>query len=490
MSSTTRIHRYTLSVAMGAMIAAGALLPGFAHAETLKEALSKAYRNNPALTGARAAQRATDEGVPLARANGLPDVRVTGQYNELVHRDFPTTTAPRNLTGSGQISVPIYSGGSVKYNVRAAKLNAEAGRHALRGSESSVFSSVVAAYMDVIRDSAIVTFNRQNVNALEVNLQASSDRFEVGDVTRTDVAQSESRLALARADLQNAEAQLIASKENYVALVGSAPDLLESPPVLPGLPDSSEVAVSVALTDNPDIISARKAREAAAYLVKVAKAQASVQVSGIANGSYVDYLKTERALFGTAEPNAKSAVVGAQITVPIYQGGRPAALARQSAAQEAQAAEREVEVERSVISQVRSAYASWRASEQAIVSTRKAVEAAQLSLEGVKAENSAGTRTILDILNAEQEALNARVQLVTAERNAYVAGFTLLAAMGHAEARDLNLDVGTLYDPMVNYRRVSGKWDDADFDPAPRTQAGSTAGVPTQDASTTGAPRP
>ena len=155
---------------------------------------------------------------------------------------------------------------------------------------------------------------------------------------------------------------------------------------------------------------------------------------------------------------------------------------RQSQALQSQSIEQEIEVERNIIAQTRSAYASWQASIQSIESNQKAVEAANLSLEGVRAENSVGSRTILDILNAEQEALNARVQLVSARRNAYVAGFSLLAAMGHAEADDLNLETGALYNPMVNYERVKGKWFDWDFDPAPRSQATRTVDTPAQNA--------
>lgn len=457
-----------------------ALMTAPAGAETLSEALAKAYRTNPTLNGARAQQRANDENVPIEKASGRPDISVQGRYNEEIHRQSPVTTPRRNATATATLSVPLYSGGGVRNAINAAKLRVEAGQNSLRGSESSLFSEVVAAYMDVIRDGAIVSFNRQNVSSLEVNLRASSDRFQVGDVTRTDVAQSESRLSLARADLQNAEAQLISSKERYIALVGSAPEALETPPPLPGLPDSPESAVAVALTDNPDILATQKARNAARYDVKVAKAQAAPRVSAFVSGSYLDYLNSENPLI--TSPSNKDATAGAQITIPLYQGGRPGALARQSVARESQAIEQATEAERSIIAQTRSAYASWRASLQSIESTRKAVEATALSLEGVKAENSAGTRTILDILNAEQEALNARVQLVTAERNAYVAGFTLLAAMGHAEARDLNIDAGPLYDPVVNYKRVRGKWFDYDFDATPKPVATNTRGTATQTA--------
>lgn len=448
--------------------------PGFAG--TLQEALLKAYQTNPTLTAARAGQRATDENVPIQKAAGRPNVGVTAEFQELVVRPANNFVSPhRSASASGSINVPIYSGGAVRNGVKAAKIRIEAGRADLRATEASVFSQTVGAYMDVIRDSAIVALNRANVNVLDVNLQASNDRFEVGDLTKTDVAQSESRLALARSDLQQAEANLITSRENYIALVGEAPDTLEPPPPLPGLPATPDVAVQIALADNPDILAAEQASEAARYDVKAAKAEALPTLSGFTQGSYINYLDEDIL-------NNKQVAVGVTATIPIYQGGRPAAVVRQSQALESQAIETKIATERSVIAQARAAYASWQASLRTIQSSQTAVDATALSLEGVRAENSVGSRTILDILNAEQEALISRVELVSARRNAYVAGFTLLAAMGHAEADDLGLESGVLYDPLTNYDRVKGKWIDWDYDPAPKPVATRTVDTPAQNA--------
>ncbi|HKY81866.1 MAG TPA: TolC family outer membrane protein [Sphingobium sp.] len=477
-------QQFTRRYAATALLLVSSAMAGTAGAETLQGALARAYRANPTLTGARAQQRATNENVPLRKADGRPSLNTRAEFQEIIVKPARSFLAPdRSVNGTATLDVPIYQGGAVRNGVKAAKVRVEAGRADLRGTEASIFSQVVAAYMDVIRDSAIVSLNMANVNVLDVNLQASSDRFEVGDLTRTDVAQSESRLALARSDLQTAEANLIASRENYIALVGSTPDDLQPPPPLPGLPASPETAVQVALTDNPDIASAKKLRDAARYDVKVAKAGVLPTLSGFAQGSYTHYLGSLR---DASDPDPsqtnKQVVAGATLTLPLYQGGRPGAQVRQNQALESRAIEQEIEVERSVIAQTRSAYASWQASLQSIQSNQKAVDAANLSLEGVRAENSVGSRTILDILNAEQEALNAKVQLVSARRNAYVAGFSLLAAMGHAEADDLSLESGALYDPVVNYERVKGKWFDWDFDPAPRPQATRTVDTPPQNA--------
>lgn len=458
------------------------------HATTLQEALAQAYQTNPTLNAARAKLRGTDENVPLAKADGRPSVSVSGTYEEQLHREtnptFGTSIPRRSASGQATLSVPVYQGGIVRNSIRAADKGVEAGQAELRGTESSVFAQVVAAYLDVIADSAVVTFNMQNVRSLEVNLQASTDRFQVGDLTRTDVAQSDTRLALARASLESAQAQLISSKERYIALVGSEPVDLQPPPPLPGLPASPETAVEVALKDNPDLLSAKSTRDAAKYQVNAAKGQIAPRLSGFVRGGYSDYLNSETKLNPAIAPdgNSKSLAAGVQLTVPIYQGGRPGAATRQAVARESQAIEQTVLTERSVIAQTRSAYASWQASLQTIESTRKAVDSGSLSLEGVQAENKAGTRTILDILDSQRDLLNAQVQYVSAQRNAYVAGFSLIAAMGHAEARDLNLEVGTLYDPIAHYRTVRNKLFDFDFGKPAKQVSTSTASTKAQDA--------
>lgn len=470
--------------AAAALLLLTTAMTGPVQAETLQGALAKAYASNPTLTGARAGQRATDENVPIQKAGGRPAVDVTGSYSESILKPTISFTSPqRTVNAQAQLSVPLYSGGAVRNGIKAAKIRVAAGQAGLRGTEASIFSQTVGAYMDVIRDSAIVSLNLANVKVLDVNLQATNDRFEVGDVTRTDVAQSQSRLALARSDLQTAEANLITSRENYIALVGEAPDNLEAPPILPGLPASPETAVQVALRDNPDIVAAQKQREARGYDVKAARAGVLPTVSAFTQAGYTNYLNTlnDGSAGGGSQIN-KQAAAGLQLTLPLYQGGRPAAQVRQNQALESQAMEQEIETERGVIAQTRAAYASWQASVQTIESSQKAVDAASLSLEGVRAENSVGSRTILDILNAEQEALIAKVELVSARRNAYVAGFSVLAAMGHAEADDLGLDSGTLYDPMVNYDRVKGKWFDWDYDPAPKPVATRTVDSAPQNA--------
>jgi outer membrane protein len=466
------------------LLASACLAATPAAADTLKEALTKAYYDNPSLEAARASQRATDENVVIERADALPSVNGTATVTEFLYDSDSGPGPARQFTSQASASLPIYSGGGTRNAIRAAQTRVLAGRADLRGTESDLVTAVVATYMDVIRGEALVALSRNNVEVLEVNLQATSDRFEIGDLTRTDVAQSESRLALARGDLESAEATLIAAREDYIALVGDAPDALQPPPPLPGLPADVETAVDAALESNPDLLAARERAKAAGYDIEVAGASRLPQVSVFVGGNYNDYLGSiPGALAPVLSNSTSSATAGVRATLPIYQGGRPAAFERQAQARSSAALEQVVAAERNVIADVRSAFSSWRAANAIIASSQTAVEAASLSLEGVRAENTVGNRTILDILDAQQELLRAQVQLVTARRNAYVAGFSLVAAMGRAEARDLGLgDEGPLYDPAENYDRVRGIiWDWAS-DPDPVTQSTRTVDIPAADA--------
>lgn len=455
-----------------------------AQAESLRDALVSAYQTNPTLEAARAQQRATDENVPIARAAGLPSLSTTETYVKNLKQSENSLTAPSKIfTADAQLGVPVYSGGAVKNRIKAAKIRVDAGQADLRGTEASVFSQVVAAYMDVIRTEAIVGLNRKNVAVLKTNLEATNDRFEIGNLTRTDVAQSQSRLATAQSDLLTAEANLAAARETYIRFVGRAPVALDPPPPLPNLPGNANDAAMIALDANPDIIAAHERSRAAEKDIDVAGAGRLPTVRLFGQGTYNNYFDTlARGIVSAAVSQTDtSAQAGVQVSIPVFQGGLPAAQRRQAQATASATLEQEISTERDVIAQVRSAFTSYVASNDLIRSSQVAVDAATLSLEGVRAENSVGRRTILDILNAEQELLNAQVTLVTARRNAYVAGFTLLAAMGRAEARDLNLDGGMLYDPNVNYERVRGKFFDWDDDKAPVARSTRTVDTPVQD---------
>ena len=477
-------HRRRLILWAGA---AGLAFAGQARADDLRGALASAYASNPTLAAARDALRATDAGVPLARSAALPSLSGVAQETEYVKQsalNLETENMPRMLSLSAAASLPIYSGGAVKNAVRAADTRVLAGRADLRSTESGVFTQAVAAYLDVIRGESVVRLNRAQVQTLEVNLRATSDRFQIGDVTRTDVAQSQSRLALATGNLRSAEATLAQARENYIQVIGKAPVALAPPPALAGLPDSAELAVAYALDHNPDLAAAHERTRAAGFDTRAAGASRLPKISVFADAGYADYLKS---LSVPGVPSslipqtATTADVGIRATLPLYQGGRPSAQIRQAEALEGQAMDQEIAVERQVIASVRAAWSNWQAMQQIIASTQTAVDAADLSLRGVRAENSVGNRTILDILNAEQELVNAQVELVTAQRNAYVAGFALLSAMGKAEAKDLGLDSGLLYDPEANYREARGVYTDWQGGAKATTNATRTVDTPAQN---------
>ena len=471
---------------IGAAVAA--LAAGNASADTLREALVSTYQSNPTITGQREALQATDATVAIARAAGRPQITgVVGVNRSLTRSGILDTGANKgpNLSGGVDFSYPLFSGGRVKNSIEAAKTRVEAGRATLRAVEGDVFVTAVAAYMDVIRDRAIVELNQNNVRVLGTNLEATRDRFEIGDVTRTDVAQSEARLELGRANLATAQGRLAASEQEYRRVIGHMPGELAPPPPLPPLPATPEEAVRIALVNNPDIIAANRTARAAGYDVNVARAQRLPTLSGVASGNYVNSLSDPGAdLAGNDIPRSGTeTTVGVQASIPIYQGGEPAARIRQAQAFEGQTLEQTIATERAVVATTRSAFATYTAALEAIQSQQTAVEANELALEGARAERSVGTRTVLDVLNAEQELLNSQVALVTARRDAYVAGFQLLNAMGQAEAQDLGLDGGPLYDPLGNYRNVAGDWNDWSSDPrhtpvATRTVTPAEAGAP------------
>ena len=457
-----------------------------AQGETLREALVRTYATNPTIMAQRAQLRSLDEAVAIARAGRRPQISGTARVNQNLLRSGGGSG--RNLNAGLDISYPIFEGGRTGNRIGAANERVLAGRAALRATEGDVFTEAVAAYMDVIRDRMVVSLNRNLVSVLDTNLQATRDRFELGDLTRTDVAQSEARLALARSTLATAEGRLRGSEETYRRVIGELPEDLQPPPPLPPLPRTADEAVDIALANNSDLISIAAQIRAAGRDVSVVEADRLPTVSGVGSGGYTNYLGSADDQFGGVgnRNSITNSSVGVQARIPLYQGGAVGARVRQAQAVQSQLLERGVETERTVVAITRAAFASYQAALQAIASNEVAVAANTLALEGTRAEQSVGTRNVLDVLNAEQELLNSQVALVTARRDAYVAGFALLNAMGRAEADDLNLDGGALYDPVANYDRVSRRWSDWGDDPEPapvstRTVTGPAANTPVTD---------
>lgn len=450
-----------------------ALLAGTASADTLRDALVSAYNTNPTLTGQRETLKATDATVAIAKAAGRPQVSATVGLNRTLTQSGLLVNGGKGPTFSAgvDLSYPLFQGGAVKNSVKAAQTRVDAGRATLRAVEGDVFTQAVTAYMDVIRDRSVVELNQNNVKVLETNLQATQDRFQIGDLTRTDVAQSEARLQLGRSQLAFAQGQLTSSEATYRQVIGHAPGQLAPPPPLPPLPTTADEAVRIALANNPDLIAVSRQAIAAGYDVNVARAGRLPTLSGVLSENYVNNLAGNNSPF----PNrGSSTTAGLSARVPIFQGGLPAARIRQAQAQQGQVLEQLVGTERAVVQAARAAFATYESAQRAIQAETVAVQANELALEGNRAEQSVGTRTIIEVLNAEQELLNSQVALVSAKRDAYVAGFQLLNAMGQAQAQDLGLDGGPLYDPLGNYRRVASNWNDWANDPRHPTIATRT----------------
>ena len=461
-------------------------------ATTLSEAFVQTYKSSPALVAARAQLRGLDEGVPIAKANSRLQVSGTIGVTQSTNGIGTLTNGSRVFTGGVNLSYPLFQGGRVTNAINAAEARIVAGRANLRTTEGNLFTDVVTVYMSVIRDQSVVELNKKNVAVLETNLQASRDRFAVGDLTRTDVAQSQARLSLARSQLATAQGNLTGSREQYRRVVGVWPETPEQPPALPKLPATPDQAVEIALKNSPAIANATAQTQAANYDVRTARAQRLPTFSAVGGSSYNNYLGTANRVVGlpSSTPGLSQTQagnnLGVQLTLPLYQGGLASARVRQAQSSEDQALEQGIDVERQVIATARAAFASFQAAGEAIRANNQAVSANQLALEGVRAENGAGSRTVLEVLNAEQELLNSQVALVTAERDQYVAGFTLLNAMGEAEAADLGLDGGALYDPLVNYRSVRNRMGDWRDNPAYKPQGTRTTGPTPADPHTAG----
>jgi outer membrane protein len=445
-----------------ASVAVAAIIGGMgapAWAETLQEAIALAYRTNPSLLAQRANQRALDESIVQARAGLRPtlDVTVSGDYS----RDYSDTALDPDSDGASAsigLSQTLWSGGRIGHGITAAEAEILAGRENLREIEQSVLAAVIQAYADVIRDMEVLRIRQANLAVLQRQLEESSARFEVGEITRTDVAQSEARLAQSEADLANAQAQLSTSRAVYAAVVGQAPGDLAPMPVLPGVPADFESALDVALADNPAIRAAAYTLAAAEANVAAARAEymPSVRATASYGGSSRDFDR-----FGDIADNTRL-TAGATLSIPLFTGGLNASRVA-AALERANAAQINVEGERrNALQDVSSAYAQAISARASLQAGEEAVRAASVAAEGVRQEAQVGLRTTLDVLNQELELRNAEVTLASARRNEYVAQANLLAAMGRLEGPDLDPTLER-YDPAANYERVRDRgalpWD-------------------------------
>jgi len=429
-------------------------------ATTLQDAIALTYASNPEIAAARAQVRQADEAVPIASSVARPSIDAQGSFNQDLSDNFGDLG--QTWRGGVTLSQSIWEGGRVRANVSGAEARIEAARMRLRSAEQRLITETVTAYADVLRTQSIVRLNESQVKVLEQELRASRDRFEVGDLTRTDVAQSEARLASSRANLVSARAGQTISQQTYRRLVGETPAGLEPLPPLPPLPDTLDQAIDIAADANPSLLAARADEKAAVEDVKLAKAGRMPSVGVQASGTYT---RADGPFFGISGFNPR---IGVSAGMPLFTGGLIAAQVRQAQARQSQALSTISQTDRIVVQQTTDTWELLRSAESVIESANAQVAANALAAEGVRQENQVGSRDILDVLNAEQELLNSRVQLVTAERERYVAAFQLLQAMGQSYVALEGTGVA-IYDPAVNAQRVRSKgWSEFGYDPDPR----------------------
>jgi outer membrane protein len=451
--------------AAAAVLLLACMGPMPALADTIEAALVRAYQNNPQLNAQRAQVRFTDENVPQALSGYRPKVAITAsagyQYTdtalnsasgvpgEIARTLNHGTNAPRSVGAT--VSQTLFNGQQTANRTRAAESQVSSAREGLRVLEQTVLLSAATIYMDYLRDSAIVEVQRSNVRVLEQTLKQTQDRFNVGEVTRTDVAQSEAQLAAGKTQLLTAEANLTTTRANFRRIIGNDPvNLAPGSPVDRFLPATINRAVELGLTENPNVTAAMFGVDVSYLQVKVNEGALfpTVTLQTSVQQSYEQTLTIFRS-FG-----ASTAV---QLSVPVYQGGAEYSLIRQSKETLAQQRLNLEQFRDQTRANVVTAWGQLVAGKAQVASAQAQVTASEIALNGVREEAKAGQRTTLDVLNAQQALVNARVALVTAQHDRVVASYAVLNSVGRLSPQVLNLPTMT-YDASVHYQQVRDSW--------------------------------
>lgn len=449
-------------------MAAGVLA---ADAETLTGALARAYRNNQNLNVARAQLRATDENVPQAKSGLRPFINANGSANAAQLRSTrgdnqpSTRTRNNNLAFNVTIDQTLFDGFQTPNNIRSAEATVKASQQNLSNTEQNTLLDAVTVYMDVLRDRQIAAFRRQNLAFLQEQVRAAGARFDVGEGTRTDVAQAQSQQALAAALLNSALAQVATSESNYVQIIGDLPKDL-SPGRQPKdlIPASIASALAISQKEHPAILATLYTVDAAAFQVKSAEGRLlpTLSLNGTASDQYNLTATSPNLGLPGVDPNVgtenqATLSVEARLTIPIYQGGLVSSQIRQF---KEVLGQRMIEVD-SARDQVRTAVATAWAQLQAaranVIGYNAQVSAARLALNGVIEERNVGQRTTLDVLDAQADVITAQILLVGAQHDEVVAGYQLASGVGRLSAERLHLDVA-VYRPQEHYDAVKDKW--------------------------------
>ena len=438
-------------------ISAMALLVGVnaARAESLREALATAYLYNPTLKAARAQLRATDEEVAQAKSGFRPTITgdLQSSYQDVKSSPPRPTVDGDSYPRSAGVTLnqPIFRGFRTINAVRGAEALVEAGREDLRVQEATVLLDAITSYVDVVRDQAILSLRQNNLKVLGEQLRATQERFDVGEVTRTDVAQAKARNSGASSDVSAARAALQASRATYQRIVGRAPGTLRDPgPAKQGLPKNVDEALSRGGERSPVILGAIFRERSQDHVVKQTEGELLPSVDLQAN-----FTRSFDSSVGSGDRQDVTTVTG-RVSVPIYEAGEVSARIRQNVETRSQLRYQIDEARELVRANVTSAWGTLVSSRAQITSDAAQVEANQVALSGVKEEEKVGQRTVLDVLNAEQEFLNAQVTLATSRRDLVVASYSVLQAMGQLSTAVLQLPVEQ-YDPSSHYSAVRNK---------------------------------
>ena len=416
--------------------------------------MAAAYKFNPRLDAERARLRATDEGVAVANSGYRPTVSGSADigYSRSDSKPQVATGGESHPKGYGvSLTQPIFSGFRTLNGVREAEATVRAGRETLRTTEQSVLLEAVTAYVDVVRDQAIVRLRENNVTVLSRELKATQDRFSVGEVTRTDVAQAEARRSAAVSALDLARANLKTSRAGYERVVGRAPSNLQAQrPHEKLLPKSVQEAVAIGTKQNPSVVAALYREQAARHNVDRTWGELLPTVQ-------VDAAYSHRYDTSPTSDETEATSITGRLTVPIYGAGAVHARVRQSKHTHVSRLQEIEQFRTEAQAGIVSAWSQYEASRAQLVSDQSQVTATRTALAGVREEERVGQRTLLDVLNAEQEALNAEVQLATTQRNLVVASYNVLSSVGRLSVVDLGV-TGQAYDPEVHYHDVRRKW--------------------------------
>ncbi|MCH2547769.1 MAG: TolC family outer membrane protein [Alphaproteobacteria bacterium] len=422
-----------------------------ANAMSLKETLEAAYDFNPAIKAERENLQATDEGVAKAVSEFRPTVAIDYSRGR---QSISFAGAPEVYTDkeSRQITIdqPLFDGFGSVSRFKSARFQVMSGRERLSAVTQDILLRAVTAYMDVLRDKAVVELSRNNIGVLNKQLDASEDRFDVGEVTRTDVAQSKARVSRSVSEEAQSAGALASSIATFKRIVGVSPEVLDQQKMIPELPATLEQAIAIALENNPNLLATEYTKKALNKRVSADKAEVlpSVALQG--------YVRREEGAGVTGGNDYDNDVIAVNVRVPLYQSGAEYARVRESKQNYHRAKYNTIDASNEVIERVTRAWENLQSSIATIQANESAIDAATIALDGVKQEQQYGARTVLDVLDAEQELFSTRVNLVRAQRNKLVGAYALLAEMGQLTPQSLGLDV-EVYRPKENYERVDFK---------------------------------